>query len=86
MCYDIVITVSRSTCKTSKIKWSRHRSFLYECDRSPGVHVLKLGIEIPNLNNITGLQNWFENSKSESSVTREEGLAPSRRPFENGTN
>ena len=32
-----------------KIKWSPHRSFLYECDRSPGVHVLKLGIEIPNL-------------------------------------
>ena len=35
---------------------------------------------------MTGLQNWFENPKSESSVMREEGLAPSRRPFENGTN
>ena len=44
-----VITVSRSTWMTSKIKWSRHRSFLYRCDRSPGVHVLKLGTEIPNL-------------------------------------
>ena len=31
------------------IQWSRHRSFLYGCDRSPEVHVLKLGIEIPNL-------------------------------------
>ena len=31
-----------------KNKWSRHRSFLYGCDRSPGVHVLKLGTEIPN--------------------------------------
>ena len=31
-----------------KIKWSRHRSFLYGCDRSPGMHVLKLGTEIPN--------------------------------------
>ena len=39
---------------TTKIKWSRHRSFLYECDRSPGVHVLKLGIEIPNLKH----HNW----------------------------
>ena len=35
---------------------------------------------------MTDLQNWFENSKSESLVTREEGLALSRRPFENGTN
>ena len=32
-----------------KNKWSRHRSFLYGCDRSPGIHVLKLGTEIPNL-------------------------------------
>ena len=24
-----------------KNKWSRHRSFLYECDRSPGMYVLK---------------------------------------------
>ena len=32
-----------------KNKWSRHRSFLYGCDRSPKVHVLELGIEIPNL-------------------------------------
>ena len=32
-----------------KNKKSRHRSFLYGCDRSSGVHVLKLGIEIPNL-------------------------------------
>ena len=33
-----------------KNKWSRHRSFLYRCDQSPGMHVLKLGTEIPNLN------------------------------------
>ena len=32
-----------------KNKWSRHRSFLYGCDRSPGIHVLKLGTEILNL-------------------------------------
>ena len=32
-----------------KNKLSHHRSFLYECDRSPGMHVLKLGTEIPNL-------------------------------------
>ena len=32
-----------------KNKWSHHRSFLYRCDRSPGMHVLKLGTEIPNL-------------------------------------
>ena len=27
-----------------KNKWSYHRSFLYVCDRSPGMQVLKLGI------------------------------------------
>ena len=32
-----------------KNKWSRHRFFLYGCDRSPGIHVFKLGIKIPNL-------------------------------------
>ena len=32
-----------------KNKWSRHRSFLYRCDRPPGMHVLKLVTEIPNL-------------------------------------
>ena len=31
-----------------KNKCSHHRSFLHECDRSPEMHVLKLGIEIPN--------------------------------------
>ena len=81
-----VITVSRSTWMTTKIKWSRHRSFLYGCDRSPGTHVSKLGTKIPNQNNdTTGLQNWIENLKSGSSITCEEGLAPSQRPFENGT-
>ena len=40
-----------------KNKWSHHRSFLYGCDWSPGVHVLKLEIETPNLKNITDLQN-----------------------------
>ena len=33
-----------------EIERSRHRSFLYGCDRPPGVHVLKLGTKIPNLN------------------------------------
>ena len=46
---DLVITIFRLTWMTTKIKWSRHRSFLYECDRSPGMHVLKLEIEISNL-------------------------------------
>ena len=32
-----------------KNKLSRHRSFLYGCDRSPEMYVLKLRIEIPNL-------------------------------------
>ena len=32
-----------------KNEWSCHRSFLYGCDWSPGVHVIKLGIEILNL-------------------------------------
>ena len=44
----IVITVSRYYFDDHKTKWSRHRPFLYGCDRSPGVHVLKLGTEIPN--------------------------------------
>ena len=30
-----------------KNKWSHHQS--YKCDRSPEMHVLKLGTEIPNL-------------------------------------
>ena len=50
-----VITVSRSTWMTTTIKWSRHRSFLYEYDLSHGVRVLKLGIEIPNLKQ----HNWL---------------------------
>ena len=32
-----------------KNKWSCHRYFLYGCDRSPEMHVFKLGIEILNL-------------------------------------
>ena len=34
---------------------------------------------------MTGLQNELRILKSGSLVTREEGLAPSRRPFEKGT-
>ena len=45
---NVVITVSRSTWKTTKIKWSHHRSFLYGCDRSPETYVFKLGTKIPN--------------------------------------
>ena len=33
-----------------KNEWSRHRSFLYGCDRSLEIRILKLGIKIPNLN------------------------------------
>ena len=36
--------------KDHKNKWSRHRSFLYGCDRSLEMHVLKLATEIHNLN------------------------------------
>ena len=36
-------------------------------------------------NDMTGLHNWIENLESGSSITYEEGLAPSQRPFENGT-
>ena len=32
-----------------KNKWNRYRSFLYGYDQSPRKHILKLGIEIPNL-------------------------------------
>ena len=80
-----VITVSRSTWKTTKI-WSRHRSSLYGCDRSPGTYVSELGTGIPNQNDTNGLRNWTENLRSGSLITCEEGLAPSQRPFENGTN
>ena len=45
-----VITVSRHDLEDHKNLWSRHRSFLYGCDRSPGTCVSKLEIEIPNLN------------------------------------
>ena len=59
-----VITISHYDLEDHRNKkWSRHRSFLYGCDRSPETHVSKLGTEIPNLNNTTGLQKWFENSK-----------------------
>ena len=82
----IVITVSRHDLDDHKnIKWSRHRSFLYGCDRSPEVHVLKLGIEIPNLKQHNWSTKLIWNLKSGSSITCEEGLAPSQRPFENGT-
>ena len=53
-----VITISRHDLDDHKNKWSRHRSFLYGCDRSPGVHVLKLEIEIPNLKQ----HNWSTKS------------------------
>ena len=85
--HQAVVTVSRSIWKTTKIKWSRHRSFLYGCDRSPEIHVLKLGTKISNLKQ----HNWstkkrFGNSKFGSTITCKEELAPSWRPFENGTN
>ena len=52
----------------------------------PGQHVSKLGIEIPNQNDTTDLRSWVENLKFGSLITCEEGLAPSQRPSENGTN
>ena len=45
---NTVITVSRHDLDDHKNKWSRHRFFLYGCDRLPGVHVLKLETEIHN--------------------------------------
>ena len=68
-----------------KIKWSHHRSFLYGCDRSPEMHVLKLGTEIPNLKQYNWSTTKVWDSKLGNIITREEGLAPSRRPFKNGT-
>ena len=59
-----------------KNKWSRHRPFLFGCDRSPGMHVLKLGTEIPNQEQHNWFTKWFRNSKLGSTITREEGLAP----------
>ena len=44
-----VITVSRSTWNSKNKKGVATNLFLFWCDRSPGMHVLKLGIEIPNL-------------------------------------
>ena len=35
---------------------------------------------------MTGLRDWFRDFKSESTITREEGLALSRCSFENDTN
>ena len=35
---------------------------------------------------MTGLREWFRDFKSGNTITREEGLAPSRRLFEIGTN
>ena len=82
----LVITIFHSTWMTTKIKWSRHRSFLYGCDRSLEVCVIKLGIEIPNLKQHDWIAKLFGNSKSWSSVTCEKGLTPSQHPFENDTN
>ena len=44
-----VITIFPLDLDDHKNKWSRHRSFLYGCDRSPRMRDFKLGIEIPNL-------------------------------------
>ena len=78
---SIVITVSRSTWMTTK-QVESPPIFLYGCDRSPGMHVFKLRTEIPNLKQ----NDWFRDFKFGSTITRKERLAPSRRPFENGTN
>ena len=43
-----VITVPPLDLEDHKNEWSRHRPFLYGCDRSPRMHVLKLETEIPN--------------------------------------
>ena len=82
----IVITVFRSTWMTSKINGVAIDFFLYGCDRSFGMHVLKLGTEIPNLKQRNWSTKMIWNSKSRSKITCEKGLAPSRRPFGNGTN
>ena len=46
--HQAVITVYPLDLDDYKNKWSYHRPFLYGCDRSPGMYVLKLGTEIPN--------------------------------------
>ena len=52
--YDFIVSLVESpSCHNGfpldlddhKNKWSRHRSFLYECDRPSGMHVLKLRIQ-----------------------------------------
>ena len=45
MAKQVVITVSHLTWMTYQNKWSRNRSFLYECDQSLGIHYLKLRIQ-----------------------------------------
>ena len=50
------------------------------------MRVSKLETEIPNLSTNYLVYERLGNSKSGSTITREEGLAPSQRPFENDTN
>ena len=49
-------------------------------------HVFKLRTEIPNLKQYNWSTKMVWDSKLGNTITRKEGLAPSRRPFENGTN
>ena len=69
-----------------KIKRSRHRSFLYGCDWSLGMHVLKLGIEIPNLKQNDWSTKLIWRFWIREYIYAWGGLAPSRYPFENSTN
>ena len=70
----IVITVSRSIWMTTNL-------FLYGCNWSPDKHGSKLGSQNPNSKWVDWFAKQTRDSKLRDSVTREEGLAPSRRPF-----
>ena len=72
-----VITVSRLTWMTTEIKWSRHQSFLYKCNRSPGVHIkLKWLFYLSNTNDLSTwmINNIFYDSLKKAVIIRTDGL------------
>ena len=84
--HQTVITVSRSTWMTTKQNGVAIDLFCMGVISHPGCMCLNWGPESLIQNNIIGLRKSFGDSKSGSTITCEEGLVPSRRPFENGTN
>ena len=64
-----------------KNKKSRHRYFLYGCDLSSDRHGSKLESQNPNSKRVDWSVKQTRDSKLGDSVMREEGFAPSQRPF-----